>query len=362
MPESRPPSPGGAGPSGNTNLRGIPSPMDALREAHRLPMMGAPRRRLMQLLGIVAGALARAPHPLVEEQLLALNGRLAARDRRPDAVRQLMDAARMAAGRGAGLLAVRHRLAAVVALARTGRMDVAQARLRELALAAAGKPELADAWRFACMVCGRGDVRAHAEALLGLLESPLDDHLRYDVLVLLGELHLDGGDSGRARALLREAGDLARRWEDAAGAVHADAMVGNLLVDAGLFADARPVLDRCVAEAAARGDDLTVLSQGTVLAALLLTAEDWAAAERVARQLLSAAERRGNWLGIADAAMTWSTALVGMGEHDAAVKVLVRVGGLLRDRGAAAAFNLMKARLGELRATLGAEVVDPLLG
>lgn len=334
---------------------GSMTPLAALQEAHQLPMLGLARTRLMQLLGRVAAGLAQLPHAGVEEQLLALNGRLASQDRRADAVVQLMDAARMAAGRGAGLLALRHRLAAVVALARAGRLDSASARLGELALAAAGRREVADAWRHACLLCGRGDVREHGEALLELLTAPHDAHLRYEVMVRLADLHVQGGDGLRGRSLLEDAGALARRWGDAAGRVHADAMRGNLLVEAGLFEPARVVLGECVQTASTLDDDLTVLAEGTILAALHLRAEDWTAAEALARQLLSAAERRGSWLGIADAAMSWSTALLGQGQDHAAVQLLLRVGGLLQRRGAAAAVNLIKARLGELRARLGPE-------
>ena len=45
----------------------------------------------------------------------------------------------------------------------------------------------------------------------------------------------------------------------------------------------------------------------------------------------------------------------------AAIPRLVQTGNFLRDKGARAATELLKGRLAELRATLGADVFDPLL-
>ena len=340
----------------------VPATLEAaLREAHSLPMLGRHKRRLIQLLASMSVHVARHPSALVEEQLLAINGRLATEDRREDAVRQLMEAARLASARGAGLLSARHRLAAVYALAREGRLDAARARLRELALAAEGRPELADAWHLAAAACGHGAPRSHLEQALEVLHAPTDDHLRYDVLVRLFQIHLEGGDPQRARDMLVAAGEIARASDDGPAAVHVDAMLGNLLVEAALHEEARAVLRRCVEAAEARSDDLTVLSEGTILAALLIMAEQWAELVDLARRLLTAAERRGNWLGIADAAMSWSQGLIGQDDVEGGILVLVRVGSLLQQRGASAAVNLIKARLGELRANLGPETVDALL-
>jgi hypothetical protein len=334
---------------------------EVAQELLGLPLMGASRARARALLAELAAGLGPTPDPLLQEVALTVAGELALQEGVFEGVAQLRHAERLARARGEGRAVARHRLMALRGLGRLGQAEAAAAQLRELEAACAGKPDLADLWHLACAEVGEGDRRVHYELALTHLARPGQDHLRYEVLIALTELHLAGGAPHAARPLVAEAAALAQAHDDPMLAVHAEALHGHLLVHAGLLPEARAALERCVAEAEALGDTLTLVAEGSLLAGLQLGAEDWEGAARAARRVLSAAERRGNWIGLADGAIAWSTALRGLGDEGRAVALLVHTARLLTARGTAASVNLLKARLAELRVELGPERFDPLL-
>jgi hypothetical protein len=88
---------------------------------------------------------------------------------------------------------------------------------------------------------------------------------------------------------------------------------------------------------------------------------DWQEAESCARKVLAAADRRGNWLGVADAALAWSTTHLAGERVETAVAILARTLVTLRAHGAGAAAALLHARLSELRVELGPPDFDPVL-
>lgn len=342
-----------------------PEPAALAEQLLALPLLGAARREVLRALPRLATAVALRPDPTLEAHLLALGGALAQQDGRPDAARQLAEAARAYVQAGLDERAMVLRFQAARALAQAGQPAQAEARLEEL-----GEPPLgwaaARAERQLCMASlpaevQAGERRALLEAALALTPSPARDHDRLELHLSLAELHLEGGDATRARAEVERAAALAGAHGDNVASCLVDAILGGLLVEAGLPAEARAPLQRAVEAADALGDDLTLVAQGSVLCAVELEAGDWEAAERSARRVLGAAERRGNWLGVADGAMSWATSLVERGAWTAAVAILLRTARVLRERAHEPSVNLIKARLAELRGRVGPEEFDPVL-
>ena len=324
-------------------------------------LLGQTRRTVLRALPRLAAAVAVRPDPRIEADLLALGGALALQDGRHDAARQLAEAARAYEQAGEPEAAMVQRIRAARALQRSGHAERARDRLDELGAPAAGW-SAASAERAVFLAGVEGpEQRAAAELALAVLASPDRDHDRFELHLLLCTLHLDGGDSARARAELERAADIAATHADNVASGLVDVRLGQLLLEVGLPTEAAAPLRRAVAAADALGDDLSVVVAASMLCATLLSAGAWDEAEQMARVQLVAAERRGNWIAVADAAITWSSALIERGAWAAGVAIVLRTARSLRERSHEPSVNLLKARLAELRGRLGADRFDPLL-
>jgi len=334
----------------------------ALAEALRgVALLGQTRRQVLRALPRLAAAAAVRPERRLEAELLALGGALALQDARPDAARQLAEAARAFDQAGLPERALIQRLRAARALQRGGQPERARDRVDELGAVPAGWREAAAERALFCSGAPGPEQRAAIEEALALLPTPGRDHDRFELHLLLCGLHQDGGDSGRARAELERAAGLAAAHGDNLATALVDARLGQLLLEVGLAREARAPLARAHAAADALGDDLSLVATASLLCAVLLGAGEWAEAEQVARSQLVAAERRGNWIGVADAAISWSATLIEREGWAAGVAILLRTARALRERAHEPSVNLLKARLAELRGRLGAERFDPLL-
>lgn len=331
---------------------------DPWRTLASLPLLGSGRARAEE----ICAELSAHPDRETARRLQGWSGLLLFAAGKAGAVERLTAAARTAAAAGEADEALRLRLWLVRALAAERRVALGSALLDEIGAAAETSPELRADLHLARAATGHANARHHWQEALKSLPSPVRDLDRFEAHLCLGLLARDGGDVPRARTHWREALALAERHEDSRGRLRLAALLGNLLVEAGLLPEAETHLKTAVEAAWKLNDPLTVVAEGTVLAALQLGREDWAAAEATGVLLAEAASRRNNWIGMADAAITRSSARLGLGDIEGAVGLLWEAALLLRDLGAAAALNLIRARLGELRGVLGAELFDRVLG
>jgi hypothetical protein len=326
------------------------------------PLLGNSRKVVLAALPRLAAIAASQPDPELEAGLLRLGAELALQDGRPDAARQLAEAARAARQAGQTAADLELRLRALRALCRAGKVAQARDQLERLCPSAPRFPAAEAEWQLVAARCGATEAKRALLRALELLPSPARDHDRLDVLLSLADLHVEGGDLARSKAALDGAAQLAAAHDDPVAACHVEALRGNLLLEAGLQGEAETALRAAVVAADSLGDDLTVIAQGTLLIALLQAQEDHAQIEPLARQVLRAAERRHNWLAVADATIAWAGTLVAREAWSAAVAILLRTARVLRGRGSEAGVNLIKARLAELRNIVGAEDFDPLMG
>ncbi len=188
-----------------------------------------------------------------------------------------------------------------------------------------------------------------------------DDPQRLSIRTALARLCTAGGDRIAARAHLEAAYAMALRLEDDRAAP-LRCQLGLHLLSIGLPALALPILREALLDAVDTDNTLMIVSLGSTLSAMRLEAADWAEARKLGALVVSAASRRGNWLGVTDGLITQSTCLLRMGASlTEAIALLLHGGKRLSSMGSPAAVNLIKARLGELRTVHGPAVFDAAL-
>ena len=159
-----------------------------------------------------------------------------------------------------------------------------------------------------------------------------------------------GGDRVSGRRHLEAAWQQALRMDLHQQANQLRRQLGLHLLSIGLAKLALPHLCATLQQAVEDDDTLMIVTLGVSLSAIRLEEEDWSEARRLGTLVVAAASRRGNWLGVADGLITQSTCMLATGEQMAeAIALLLHGGHHLNKMGAAAAVNLLKARLGELR-------------
>lgn len=188
-----------------------------------------------------------------------------------------------------------------------------------------------------------------------------DDPERLPIRVALARICTAGGDPVAARVHLEAAYTMAVRLEDDQAGPLRRRLALHLL-SIGLPALAQPLLRAGLLEAVDADDTLQIVSLGIPLSAMRLEAADWSEARKLGALVVSAASRRGNWLGVTDGLITQSTCLLRLNAPlTEAIALLLHGGQRLSGLGALAAVNLIKARLGELRAEHGAAPFDAAL-
>ncbi len=184
---------------------------------------------------------------------------------------------------------------------------------------------------------------------------------RLQILTALAGICSAGGDRVAGREHLEAAYAMARRLGDARSQQLRQRLALHLL-SIGLPAQAEPLLREALLDAVDADSTLSIVVLATCLSATHLEAGDWTEAGRLGALVVSAASRRGNWLGVTDGLITQATALLAAGGSlTEAIAMLLHGGQHFSAQGAVAAVNLIKARLGELRAIHGAVAFDAAL-
>lgn len=331
-------------------------PQDAAaRQLLELPLMGTGLARAEQLLG----GLDRASlSPTDLWHVHTVEGRILARRGDERAVDVLADAGQDAARAGDRTEELRLCLWTAGALAGCGRTKAARGLIAEIHDVVRMNPALGFEWRLAEARCGHPDARQLALDAMSHVPSPSRDADRFDAWQLAGVLAMDGGDTLGAGRAWQEAAQIARRHASPADLLPVATLLAHLRLQSGQVRQAAELLAEATAIAADLGDDLTLAAEGSILAAIQLEEQDWQAAAATARLASAAALRRGNWVGYVDASITIAVCLDQNGERADALLELLTAAGRARSAGAEAAVNIVRGRLGELRAELGPEAFD----
>jgi hypothetical protein len=327
----------------------------AVRQLLELPLMGVGLARAEHLLE----SLDRSQlSPVDAWHVQTVEGRILARQGAERAVDVLADAGQEASLAGDRTEEVRLALWTAGALAACGRGDAARALVAEVLDVARTNPALGFEWRLAESRCGHPDARQLALDAISHIPSPARDADRFDAWQLAGVQSMDGGDQLGAARAWQEAATLARRHGARADLLPVATLLAHLRLQTGQVRQASELLVEATSIAADVGDDLTLAAEGSILAAIQLEEQDWQAAAGTARLASAAALRRGNWMGFVDASITIAACLDQLGARSDALFELLTAAGRARSAGAEAAVNIVRARLGELRAELGAEAFD----
>jgi|GEM_PF-3130310 len=323
------------------------------------PLLGDDRRAAATRIRAVAGVLQELPDDLASADLFRIAGDLALDLGHGEAVDRYLRGAAAARRRNDPIRERDLHLRACRAVARMRGPEAAMGFFSEL-----GRPEPEPCPATFVLTCADLEpdhAREYLELALPLLHADTRAHELLMAREDLAEALLAGNEPHLALAQLTEARALAEAWGDAGRAGHAHALIATIHLTSGRPDRALGHLEAAFQGAVLDEDDLLVVTHGTVLTALYLERSQWSDAESVARRVLASAERRGNWIAVADAALAWSATFVGQGQPAAAVAVVARTLLTLRARGASAAAALLHARLGELRAMMGPEQFDPVL-
>lgn len=323
------------------------------------PLLGPDRHAATERVRQVAAVLQELPDDLASADLFGLAGDLALDLGHGEAVDRYLRGAAAARRRADPVRERDLHLRACRAVARMRGPEAATAFFSEL-----GRPSPEPCPATLHLTQAELDphhARDHLEAALAHLDTAARAHDRIMALEDLAETLVRGNEPLLALPPLAEALALAERWGDDGHAAHVHAMRASIYLVSGQAERAIPCLRAALDGAIGDEDDLLTVTHGTVLAGLLIDRAAWTEAETVARRILTAAERRGHWIAVADAALAWSTTFAGRDQPGAGIAVLARTLVTLRSRGATGAAALLHARLGELRSTMGASTFDPLL-
>lgn len=323
------------------------------------PLLGPDRHLATERIRSVASVLREIPDDLASADLFRLAGDISLEAGHGEAVDRYLRGAAAARRRGDARRERDLHLRACRAVARMRGAESAWGFFEEL-----GRPEPEPCpitFALTCADMVPETAREHLEDALELLTDDARAHERLMALEDLAELYLAGEEPSRAVHLLHEALAVSERWNDGGRAAHAHALMATIHLTTGRPEASLSHLEAAFAGAIEEDDDLLVVAHGTVLCGLYLDRERWSETEPVARRVLAAAERRGNWIGVADAALAWSATFVGRDETPKAVAVVGRTLLTLRRQNAHAAAALLHARLGELRAIMGPERFDAVL-
>ncbi len=215
-------------------------------------------------------------------------------------------------------------------------------------------------WRMALAAAGCPDAQTLLEAAITRL--PLDAHAfeRMRIWLQLAAIRHDGGDVEGAIRFLKEALRIADTHEALDHQADIASMLGQLYLAQGQAHLALAPLSRALRLSDQLGDALAVVTNGTLVAALHVAAGSWQEAQAVAQQLASAAQRRNNWLAVADACIVQATCLVQEGHLSIAVDNIVQECFRMQTHGTSASINLLKGYLVELRQSVDTDAFDTL--
>ena len=143
--------------------------------------------------------------------------------------------------------------------------------------------------------------------------------------------------------------------EDHVQQIHWTAILANLLLRLGNTDKALPWLRRSVQLSIEHQHHLVTIAQGTILSGLWFSRGEIDRVSALSISIEDAAILRKNWLALATARNTRASALLIRNKHYEALSLLMETGDVLFQKGAVAALNIVKARLGEIHLIIGRE-------
>ena len=330
--------------------------MSSLRVLEAMPLLGPSRSTATELADQLAYQINPDTHP--EEALRVLICRFLAAEASARTLGQLATAEAWATQEDLPHIATRIQL---LWFAEIGRAhgDAVDEPLLETALATAVQLGICETESLlARAACQREHRDTHLSAALERMSDPRWAGLAFRAwLDLAAALHA-GADSAGAEHALHSALALATKHGDANAEIEVRTRIAVHYINRGLASNAQPHLEQALTLARREEDDLSTVILCSLLCPMYMNQEAWTAASRLSDILLVAGARRANWYAVVDGHVTQSTLSLVHGDPAAAISRLVRAAVHLRELVPAAAINILKGRLAELRHRLGNETFD----
>ena len=184
----------------------------------------------------------------------------------------------------------------------------------------------------------------------------LDETTYSDRILALGQVikwSRIGYDHSRYLRYLHEIIQVSESKDDALQVLHWKTILGNFLLQKGDIAKAQPILQESVHQAIVLKQRLLLISQGTLLCSLWLSQGEFEKVSSLCLQIDQAAIERNNWIALACSRNMRASCWLIRRSQLQAISLLLDTGDFLAQKGALAALNLVKARLGELQLILG---------
>ena len=192
----------------------------------------------------------------------------------------------------------------------------------------------------------------------------LSTHPSKDLLLALGQGITQARhdlDFQRQITYLHQAIETAKALEDPIQQIHWTSILANRHLRLGNPDTALPWLQRSVQLSIQHQHHLATIAQGLILSGVWFARGEIDRVSALSLTIEHAAIQRHNWLAFATARNTRASCLVIRRQHKEALSILMEGGDQLSAKGAVAALNIIKARLGELHLLLGEEQIKALI-
>ena len=330
--------------------------MNDLDRLESMPLLGPSRAQARVLADQLAYRINPETHP--EDALRVLICRFLALGASPQTLAQLATAEAWATQEGLTHIATRIQLLWIAEIGRAhgGAIDE---RLLETALATAEQLGVCETEvLLAKAACQREHRDTHLAAALKHMSEPRWAGLAFRAWLDLASALHTGADTAGAERALETALELAKAHGDPAAEIEARTRIAIHFINRGLPSTAQDHLEVGLDLARREEDDLSTVLLCSLLCPMTMQQEAWDTASGLADIMIVAGARRANWYAVVDGHVTQSTLSLIGGDPEAAISRLVRAAVHLRELVPAAAINILKGRLAELRHQLGNETFD----
>ena len=237
---------------------------------------------------------------------------------------------------------------------------IAEGKLKQAQTWLMEQPETTPEHLLLHAMCQRAGQLYHWErAIAALASSPATE----DLLLahrMAAKWSRVGCDQKRQLLHLDQAIKIAQELEHSEQRINLQAIRGNLLLKNGHLSDAEEQLSICVQSAIQQRYHLIVIAEGIILCGLWMRQGQFERTTALCINIEAASIARSNWIALATARMMRASCWLILKSPQQAISLLFETGNFLHQRGAVAALNLIKARLGEIQLLLGEETFEQL--
>ena len=210
-------------------------------------------------------------------------------------------------------------------------------------------------------LCSESDLAQHWKRAIDALSLYAPSK---DLLLALGQGYAQARRDSHSQLqehYLHRLIDIANGLDEHIQHIHWTSILANFYLRSGYVDKALPLLQRAVQLSLAHQHHLVTIAQGLILTGIWFGKGEIQRVAALSLSIEDAAKTRQNWIAFATARNTRASCLLIQRKQQEAIQLLLETGDTLFEKGAVAALNIVKARLGELHLLLGAEHVRSIV-